>query len=123
MRKQPSEHKSRLDKGVLKKIFRALERHRLLLTLSLLLAVAVVSLTLYVPVLIGQAIDLIVGKNNVQFSGILPILVKASAFAAGTAILTWFMNAANNRVTYRVIYDLRTQAFEKIERLPLRYID
>ena len=123
MRKKPSEHKSRLDKGVWKKIFRALERHRLLLALSLLLAVAVVSLTLYVPVLIGQAIDLIVGKNNVQFSGILPILVKAGAIAAGTALLTWLMNAANNRVTYRVVYDLRTQAFEKIERLPLRYID
>ena len=123
MRKQPSEQKPRPDQGVWKKIFRALEQHRLLLALSLLLAIAVVALTLYVPVLIGQAIDLIVGKNDVQFSGILPILAKAGIIAAGTAILTWLMNAANNRVTYRVVYDLRTQAFQKIERLPLRYID
>ena len=123
MRKQPSEQKPLPDQGVWKKILRALERHRLLLALSLLLAIAVVALTLYVPVLVGQAIDLIVGKNKVQFSGILPILIKAGIIAAGTAILTWLMNAANNRVTYRVVYDLRTQAFQKIERLPLRYID
>ena len=123
MRKQPSEQKPLPDQDVWKKILRALERHRLLLALSLLLAIAVVALTLYVPVLVGQAIDLIVGKNKVQFSGILPILIKAGIIAAGTAILTWLMNAANNRVTYRVVYDLRTQAFQKIERLPLRYID
>ena len=112
-----------MDKGVLKKILRALERQRLLLALSLLLAVAVVSLTLYVPVLIGQAIDLITGKGQVLFAGILPILIKAGIIAGVTALLTWLMNALNNRVTYRTVRDLRTRAFEQIERLPLRYID
>ena len=112
-----------MDKGVLKKILRALERQRLLLALSLLLAVAVVSLTLYVPVLIGQAIDLITGKGQVLFAGILPILIKAGIIAGVTALLTWLMNALNNRVTYRTVRDLRTRAFEQLERLPLRYID
>ena len=123
MRKRPSAKKQRLDTGVLKKILRALERQRRLLVLSLLLAVAVVSLTLYVPVLIGQAIDLITGKGQVQFAGIWPILIKAGIIAGATALLTWLMNALNNRATYRTVRDLRTRAFEQLERLPLRYID
>lgn len=123
MRKQPPQKTAKIDKETLKKILQALARYRLLLVLSLLLAVAVVALTLYLPILIGRAIDLIVDQGNVQFAAMLPILVKTCVLAAITAVLMWLMNAANNRVTYRVIRDLRTRAFEKIEILPLRYLD
>ena len=124
MRKQESTKKAaRLDRDVLKKILLALKGYRLLLVLSLLLALVSVAAGLYVPILIGRAIDLIVGKGHVDFAAILPILIQACAIAGGTALLQWLMGAINNRMTFGVVRDLRARAFETIERLPLRYVD
>jgi ATP-binding cassette subfamily B protein len=123
MRKEKKQTAVRLDKGVLKKILLSLKGYRLLLLLSLLLALVSVAAALYVPILIGRAIDLIAGNGRVQFDAILRILVQACAIAGGTALLQWLMGAINNRMTFGVVRDLRTRAFETIERLPLRYID
>ncbi|MEA4871096.1 MAG: ABC transporter ATP-binding protein [Christensenella sp.] len=123
MRAKPLRQANAPDRAVIGKILKTLSRDLPLLALSLLLSVAVVSLTLYVPVLIGRAIDLIAGKGNVQFSAIWGILAESAAVAGATALCMWLMNAVNNRVTYRAVKNLRTQAFEKLEILPLRYLD
>ena len=124
MRKQEKKASAvRLDKDVLKKILLALKDYRLLITLSLLLAMISVAAALYVPILIGRAIDLITGKGQVNFTAILPILIQACAIAGGTALLQWLMGAINNCMTFGVVRDLRARAFETIEQLPLRYID
>ena len=123
MRKQSETPTVRLDKGVLKKILHAIAGYRLLLALTLLLALVTVAAALYVPILIGRAIDLITGKGHVQFQALLRILIQTCAIAGGTALLQWLLGAVNNRITFGVVRDLRTKAFETIERLPLKYID
>lgn len=123
MRKEKKQSAVRVDKDVLKKILLALKGYRLQLVLSLLLALFSVAAALYVPILIGRAIDLIAGKGQVQFDAILRILAQACAIAGGAAVLQWLMGILNNRMTFGVVRDLRTRAFETIERLPLRYLD
>ena len=81
------------------------------------------ALTLYLPILIGQAVDRIVGKGDVDFAGIFVILRKMAVIIGLTAVAQWVMNACNNKITYNVIRDIRTEAFEKIEKLPLKYLD
>ncbi len=122
MRKNQKTH-SRPESGTFRRVLRVLAPHRALLALSLLLAVAVVAATLSVPILIGRAIDLIAGKGQVKFAPILRILIQVGVLAAVTALLQWIMGALNNRVTFRVIRDLRADAFKKIVILPLQYID
>ena len=112
----------RLDRDVLKKILRALKDYRLLLALSLLLALGSVAAALYVPILIGHAIDLIAG-SGIRFDAIIGILTKACVIAGSGALLQWLMGAVNNRMTFAVVRDLRQNAFETIERLPLKRID
>lgn len=80
-------------------------------------------LTLYLPVLIGQAIDCIVAPGAVDFEGIFPILLQGILVIAATAIAQWIMNICNNKITYHVIRDIRADAFRKIQDLPLKYID
>lgn len=111
------------EQGTMEKILHCLVRYRLLLLLSLLLAAGTVVLTLYVPILIGRAIDLIVGKGRVDFSGIMRLLIRIGIVAAITSLLQWLGNRINNRVTFQVIRDIREAAFRKIEVLPLKYID
>ena len=82
-----------------------------------------VALTLYLPILIGQAVDRIVGKGAVDFAGIFVILRKMAVIIGLTAVAQWVMNACNNKITYNEIRDIRTEAFEKIEKLPLKYLD
>ena len=123
MRKKQNASASKLDKGTLNKIFLALKGYRLLLVLSLLLALVSVASSLYVPILIGRAIDLIAGKGRVQFDAILQILLQACAIAGATALFQWLMGALNNRVAFSVVRDLRQRALETIEHLPLKYID
>ena len=122
MRKNKKQSAVRTDKGVLKQILLSLRGYRLLLALSLLLALVSVAAALYVPILIGRAIDLIAGKG-LRFDAILRILAEACAIAGGTALLQWLMGVINNRMTFGVVRDLRTRAFEAIVRLPLRYLD
>ena len=94
-----------------------------LLILSLVLAAITVILTLYFPILTGQAIDLIIGKGSVDFAGIFEIAKKALLVVILTAIAQWFMNICNNRMTYHIVRDIRKDAFDKIEKLPLSYVD
>jgi ATP-binding cassette subfamily B protein len=91
--------------------------------MSIVLATITVALTLYVPILTGRAIDLIIGKGNVDFDGIYKIIFKVCIIIAFTALAQWLMNMCNNKITYGVIRDIRKEAFEKLEILPLKYID
>lgn len=90
--------------------------------ISILLAVIIVALTLYVPILIGKAIDGI-AYSQIQFDYILKQLMIVAIIVSITAIAQWFMNMINNKVTYQVVRDMRDEAFKKIEILPLKYID
>ena len=91
--------------------------------MSIVLAAVTVALTLYLPVLTGRAVDLIIEKGVVDFAGILAILKRMAVIILLTAAAQWIMNACNNKITYHIIRDIRKEAFEKIERLPLKYID
>ena len=105
------------------KVISYIKKYRLLMLLSALLSLVTVALTLYIPVLIGEAIDLIVGAGQVDFAGIARIISVAIAIILATALASWLMNIINNRVTYNIVRDIRTDAFEKLERLPLSYFD
>ena len=111
------------DRATLGRVLTAVRRYQGLLMLSIALATATVALTLYVPILIGQAIDHIVGPGKVDFAAILSRLTLIAAVVGGTALLQWLMNTVNNRVTFQVIRDMRAQAFAKIQELPLAYLD
>ncbi|MDY4588514.1 MAG: ABC transporter ATP-binding protein [Oscillospiraceae bacterium] len=115
--------KQTAPKGTLKKVLKYVGRHGMFMVLSMILAAVVVALTLYAPILIGDAIDLIVGKDNVNFSGVAAILMKTAVVIGVTAIVQWVMNAINNRIAFHVVRDIRNEAFRKIEVLPLSYID
>ena len=107
----------------LKKVLSRIAAYRFWVVLSLAMAAAVVALTLYVPVLTGNAIDLIVGKGQVDFEGLAKILIRMGIAIGLTALLQWLMSILNNRITYRTVRDLRADAFRKIESLPLGYLD
>ena len=111
------------QKSMLRKVLRYIRRYWGYLGASIILAAVTVALTLYLPILIGQAVDRIVGKGAVDFAGIFVILRKMAVIIGLTAVAQWVMNACNNKITYNVIRDIRTEAFEKIEKLPLKYLD
>lgn len=114
--------KKDVQKDTLKKVLRYVKKYRGLMLISILLAVIIVALTLYVPILIGKAIDGI-AYSQVQFDYILKQLMIVAIIVSITAIAQWFMNMINNKVTYQVVRDMRDEAFKKIEILPLKYID
>ena len=107
----------------IQKILSYLKKYRFLIALSLLLAALSVALTLYVPILAGDAIDLIVEPGNVDMPGVLMLLKRIVVIMLLTALAQWIMNICNNKITYYVIKDIRESAFRKIEILPLKYID
>lgn len=115
--------KNTAQKGTLKKVLKYVQRHGFFMVMSILFAAITVALTLYTPILIGDAIDLIVGKGQVDFAGIAAILIKTGIIIGITALIQWLMNTINNRITYHVVRDIRNEAFRKIEMLPLSYID
>lgn len=115
--------KNTAQKGTLNKVLKYVQRHGFFMVLSILFAAITVALTLYTPILIGDAIDLIVGKGQVDFAGIAAILIKTGIIIGITALIQWLMNTINNRITYHVVRDIRNEAFRKIEILPLSYID
>lgn len=115
--------KNTAQKGTLKKVLKYVQRHGFFMVMSILFAAITVALTLYTPILIGDAIDLIVGKGQVDFAGIAAILIKTGIIIGITALIQWLMNTINNRITYHVVRDIRNEAFRKIEILPLSYID
>lgn len=107
----------------IRKVLVYIQQYRILVVLSLLFAAVTVFATLYFPILTGNAVDLIVEKGLVDFTGILSIIKKAGIMIAVTAAAQWLMNVMNNRITYQVIRDIREEAFQKIEKLPLKYLD
>ncbi len=107
----------------LKRSLSYIGRYKYLLPISFLLALITVALTLYVPILIGDAIDLIVGKGQVDFGGIMSKFTLAAILIGATALSQWLMSTINNRIAYHVVRDMRNDAFTKLERLPLSYID
>ena len=107
----------------MKKVLGYIGRYKLLLPISMLLALVTVALTLYVPILIGEAIDLIVEKGQVDLGGIIPLLFEAIVLIGITALSQWLMSTINNRIAYHVARDIRNDAFSHIERLPLSYLD
>ena len=109
--------------STLGRIFGFVKKYRFAVILSLIFALLSVALTLYVPVLIGRAIDLIISKGNVDFTGIAPILVRAAICVAGAAVLQWFMNALNNKITFETVKDIRELSFAKLQKLPIKYSD
>ena len=106
-----------------KKVLRYLRHYRLLLALSLIFATVVVVLTLYLPVLTGNAVDLIVDKGQVNFEGITAILQRSAIVILVTAAAQWLMNVCNNRITFGVVRRLRLDAFRRIQSLPLSFLD
>lgn len=111
------------NKGTLKKVFSYIGKYKYFLILSMFFAAVTVGLTLYAPILVGKAIDCIIGKGNVDFVNMKSILIKVAIIVASTALIQWLMNVCNNKITYNVSRDLRKKAFEKIEILPFSYID
>ena len=110
-------------RNTMRRLLRYLKKYWLLLILSLLFAALTVAMTLYLPILIGQTVDLIVAPGQVEFSAIARLLLKMGILIGATALSQWIMNACNNRITYRTVRDIRSDAFARLEILPLRYID
>lgn len=111
------------NKEIIKKVLDYIGKYKIVLLLSIILAAISVALTLYIPILTGNAVDCILGPGQVDFAGILVILKKMAVIILLTAIVQWLMNACNNKITYQVIRDVRDEAFRKLEILPLKYID
>lgn len=110
------------QRDTLKKVLSYLKQYRWLIALSIMFAAVIVALTLYVPILIGDAIDLIV-EGGVNFLLIREYLIKVGIVVVITALLQWLMNVINNKVTYQVVRDIRREAFDKLQILPLKYVD
>lgn len=115
--------KNKNQSETLIKVLRYIKHYRWYLILSLLFAVVTVAATLYIPVLTGEAIDHIIDKGLVEFSAVFAILIKIAVIIAVTAVAQWLMNVCNNKITYEVIQDIRREAFEKLQILPLKFID
>lgn len=111
------------NQGTIRKVLTYIKKYLPLVVLSILLALGNVVLTLYVPILTGDAIDLIVDKGLVDIPGIMAILLKIVIAMLATAVITWVMNTVNNHITYHVVWDIRRDAFAKLQKLPLSYMD
>lgn len=115
--------KNNRQKDTVRKILQYMKRYRLFLMLSVLTAAVSVILSLYLPILTGDAVDLIIEAGRVDFAGILPILKTMGIVILLTAAAQWIMNICNNKMTYRIVRDIRDDAFHTIEKLPLGYLD
>ena len=111
------------QKETVLKVLQYIKKYWIYLVLSILMAALTVTLTLYLPILTGQVIDLIIDKGMVDFPGVFQILKKMAVAIAITAAAQWIMNVCNNKMAYRIVQDVRNEAFKKIEILPLKYID
>ena len=109
--------------ATMRKVLHYMKRYVPLLIFSIILAAVSVALTLYFPILTGRAIDLILAKGRVDFDGMFVILRRGVIVVGITALAQWLMNMSNNKMTYHIVQDIRKDAFEKLEKLPLKYID
>lgn len=107
----------------LKKVWQYIRPHRVLLLLSLVLALVSVFATLSVPILVGRAIDCMVGIGSVDFEGIARIVLQILVLIGAAALSQWLMQVIHNRITYHVVQDMRNAAFERLQHLPLKYLD
>ncbi|HIQ96274.1 MAG TPA: ABC transporter ATP-binding protein [Candidatus Limivivens merdigallinarum] len=121
--KHPSSDRQKKQKQTLKRILRYIRPYSGLVILSLLLSILTVGLTLYVPILTGRGVDQIVGEGNVNFDGLLAVIASIVVSVLITSLAQWIMNHINNQITYRIVRDLRVQAFEHLQDLPLSYVD
>lgn len=112
-----------MTKTIVKKVLRYIGKYKFVLFLSIICAAASSLLTLYVPILVGQAIDYIVGPGNVNFEAMIKLFIKIAVIVAVTAFLQWLMNVFNNRITFNVVRDMRNMAFKKLQVLPFNYLD
>lgn len=112
-----------MNQEILKKVLDHIGKYKIFLFFSIVLAAISVILTLYIPILTGQAVDCILGPGAVDFGGILDILKKMAVIIVLTALVQWVMNACNNKIAYQVVRDVRDEAFKKLQILPLKYID
>ena len=111
------------QKSVLKKVLAYIKKYNIYMILSIIAATITVVSTLYFPILTGDAVDMIIGKGNVDFVQIKKIIVKMLIVIVVTAIAQWIMNVSNNKMAYAVVKDIREKAFRKLQNLPLKYID
>lgn len=111
------------NKGTVGKVLRLIGPYKYLLMLSLVFAMISVALTLYAPILIGDGVDFLIGKGRVDFFAVFAILKKLAVVIVLTCVAQWLMNLCNNRITYRVVKDVRTKAFARLQVLPLKYVD
>lgn len=111
------------QRGTLRKVLRYIRKYWVYLALSIIMAAITVTLTLYLPILTGRVIDLIIDKGLVDFDGVFAILRQMAVVIGITAVAQWIMNICNNKMTYRIVQDIRDEAFKRIEILPLKYID
>lgn len=112
-----------MTKTIVTKVLRYIGKYKFVLFLSIICAAASSLLTLYVPILVGQAIDYIVGPGNVNFEAMIKLFIKIAVIVAVTALLQWLMNVFNNRITFNVVRDMRNMAFKKLQVLPFNYLD
>ncbi len=112
-----------MKKNTLKKVLRYVSKYHFLIALSMILAVLTALLSLYVPILAGNAIDLLTGKGAVNFQKVTQILVRIAICVLGISFAQWYMNRINNRITFNVVRDVRKDAFERLQVLPLSYLD
>ncbi len=111
------------QKETIIKVIHYIRKYWIYLVLSIMMAAVTVMLTLYLPILTGRVIDLILDKGMVDFAGVFVILRRMAAVIAVTAAAQWIMNVCNNKMTFRIVQDIRNEAFRRIEILPLKYID
>ena len=122
-RKTNSEKKQKSQAATLKEVICRLGRYRIFLVFSILLATVSVALTLYIPKLTGHAVDYVIGKGKVNFPGVIQVMIQIGVCTLITALAQWLMNVCNNKMTYQMVQDIRNEAFDKVEQLPLKYID
>ena len=115
--------KEAAQKETLKRILGLMRPYWWMAALILLFAVITVAATLYGPILIGQGVDLIIGQGNVDFAGLRSLILQFLLMIAVTGISQWLMSLMTNRITYQVVRDMRVQAFNRMEELPLKYMD
>lgn len=119
----PETKKDNKNIQTMKRILHYIRPHTGLVILSLILSVLTVGLTLYIPILTGRGVDYIVGEGQVDFSGLMAVITGIVISISITALAQWIMNHINNKITYRIVKDLRIQAFNHLQELPLSYVD
>lgn len=110
-------------KSTIKRVLRYLGKYRIFLILSLGMALVTVAGQLYIPILQGNAIDNIIGEGNVDFAAVMKIIITILITMGVIALFQWIMNICNNKITYSIVHDIRKDAFNKLQRLPVRYAD